>query len=89
MVMCITTHAYYLEATMDLGILTMSTYMTSWIVFFYLTFLNEISETRVWSLLATEGPAPLARDSHVAVTTKIPCRFLVAAPERQLTTFMK
>ncbi|KAI9895737.1 hypothetical protein PsorP6_018873 [Peronosclerospora sorghi] len=64
---CITAHAYYLEATMDLVILTMSTYRTSWIVFFYLTFDNEISETRVWSLLATEGPSPLARDSHVAV----------------------
>ncbi|KAI9911909.1 hypothetical protein PsorP6_009028 [Peronosclerospora sorghi] len=61
---CITTRAYYLEATMDLVILTMSTGL---FCFFYLTFGNEISETRVWSLLATEGPAPLARDSHVAV----------------------
>ncbi|KAI9916298.1 hypothetical protein PsorP6_016930 [Peronosclerospora sorghi] len=33
---------------------------------FYLTSGNEISETRVWLLLATEGQAPLARDSHVA-----------------------
>ncbi|KAI9909138.1 hypothetical protein PsorP6_014540 [Peronosclerospora sorghi] len=69
---CITTHAYYLESTMDLVILTMYTYMTSVrfqvdYSFFYLTSGNEISETRVWSLLATEGPAPLARDSHVAV----------------------
>lgn len=24
-------------------------------------------DTRVWSLLATEGQAPIARDSHVAV----------------------
>ncbi|KAI9916942.1 hypothetical protein PsorP6_017157 [Peronosclerospora sorghi] len=68
---CITTHAYYLEATMDLVILTMSTYMTSVRFqvdcFFYLTFGNEISQTRVWSLLATEGPAPLDRDSHFAV----------------------
>ncbi|KAI9915897.1 hypothetical protein PsorP6_007487 [Peronosclerospora sorghi] len=40
---------------------------SSGLFFFYLTFGNEISETRVWSLLATEGPAPLARDSHVAV----------------------